>query len=307
MTIFVVRHLTKYRYKRPVRLGEHRLMFRPRDSFDQRLLHSDVAISPEPSRVRWIHDAFGNCVTLFDFFETSSAHINVESMIRLDHTPENAPDFQIEEHAKLHPFRYAAEQLPDLSPCIRRQCADPDDEVKKWLRGFLDTRRKQPTGRLLMTLNEGIADGFSYVRRTASGTQTPVETLRSRKGSCRDFALLMIEAARSMGFAARFVTGYIYVPNRDGPARLGGGSTHAWCQIYLPGSGWVEFDPTNGIVGNRDLIRVAVARNPDQAIPLAGVYYGEASDELGMEVEVNVKSEATLSSEVALPHVAKGE
>jgi transglutaminase-like putative cysteine protease len=307
MTIFVVRHLTKYRYKRPVRLGEHRLMFRPRDSFDQRLLHSDVAISPEPSRVRWIHDAFGNCVTLFDFFETSSAHINVESMIRLDHTPENAPDFQIEEHAKLHPFRYAAEQLPDLSPCIRRQCADPDDEVKKWLRGFLDTRRKQPTGRLLMTLNEGIADGFSYVRRAASGTQTPVETLRSRKGSCRDFALLMIEAARSMGFAARFVTGYIYVPNRDGPARLGGGSTHAWCQIYLPGSGWVEFDPTNGIVGNRDLIRVAVARNPDQAIPLAGVYYGEATDELGMEVEVNVKSEATLTSEAALPQVAKGE
>jgi transglutaminase-like putative cysteine protease len=306
MTVFVVRHLTKYRYKRPVRLGEHRLMFRPRDSFDQRLLHSDLTIVPEPCRVRWIHDVFGNCVTFFDF-DTSSTSIDVESVIRLEHTPERAPDFQIEEYAKLHPFKYAAEQLPDLSPCMRRQCPDPDDNVKKWLRGFLNIGRKHPTGRLLMTLNEGIADGFSYVRRTASGTQTPVETLRSRKGSCRDFALLMIEAARSMGFAARFVTGYIYVPNRDGPGWLGGGSTHAWCQIYLPGSGWVEFDPTNGIVGNRDLIRVAVARNPDQAIPLAGVYYGEATDELGMEVEVNVKSEATLTSEAALPQVAKGE
>jgi Transglutaminase-like superfamily len=102
-----------------------------------------------------------------------------------------------------------------------------------------------------MTLNEAIADGFSYVRRTAPGTQTPGETLRSRKGSCRDFALLMMEAARSLGFAARFVTGYIYVPDRDGPGWLGGGSTHAWCQIYVPGSGWVEFDPTNGIVGNQ--------------------------------------------------------
>jgi transglutaminase-like putative cysteine protease len=179
---------------------------------------------------------------------------------------------------------------------MQRQCLDPHDHVKQWLRGFLNLRQKQPTGRLLMTLNEAIADGFSYLRRSAPGTQTPVETLGSRKGSCRDFALLMMEAARSMGFAARFVTGYIYVPSRDGPGWLGGGATHAWCQIYLPGSGWVEFDPTNGIVGNRDLIRVAVTRNPDQAIPLSGVYHGDRDDELGMDVEVNVKSQATLSS-----------
>ncbi len=230
----------------------------------------------------------------------------MESTIRLEHTPENAPDFQIEEYAKLHPFKYAAEQLPDLSSCMRRQSPDQDDDVRKWLRGFLNIGRKQPTGRLLMTLNESIADGFSYVRRIAPGTQTPGETLRSRKGSCRDFALLMMEAARSMGFAARFVTGYIYVPDRDGAGWLGGGATHAWCQIYLPGSGWVEFDPTNGIVGNRDLIRVAVARNPDQAIPLSGVYYGDRCDELGMDVEVNVKSDAALSS-TKVPEVAEDE
>jgi transglutaminase-like putative cysteine protease len=295
MTSLVVRHTTKYRYKKPVRLGEHRLMFRPRDSFDQRLLDSQLAISPQPSRVRWIHDLFGNCVTIFDF-ESSSTDIKIETIIRLDHTPENAPDFQIEDYAKSHPFEYEAEELPDLSSCMQRQCPDPDEGVKNWLRRLLNTGRKQPTGRLLMTLNEGIADGFSYVRRSAPGTQTPTETLKTRKGSCRDFALLMIEAARSMGFAARFVTGYIYVPDRDGPAWLGGGSTHAWCQIYLPGSGWVEFDPTNGIVGNRDLIRVAVARNPEQAIPLSGTYWGDRSDELGMEVEVNVKSVPALAS-----------
>ena len=101
----------------------------------------------------------------------------------------------------------------------------------------------------------------------------------------------MMEAARSLGFAARFVTGYVYVPDRDGSVRLGGGATHAWCQIYLPGSGWVEFDPTNGIVGNRDLIRVGVARTPSQAIPLSGSYWGDAEDELGMDVIVNVKTE----------------
>ena len=106
----------------------------------------------------------------------------------------------------------------------------------------------------------------------------------------------MIEAARTLGFAARFITGYIYVPDRDGPTWLGGGATHAWCQIYVPGSGWVEFDPTNGIVGNRDLIRVAVARVPSQAIPLFGTYWGDREDELGMNVEVNVKTAALISS-----------
>ena len=142
-----------------------------------------------------------------------------------------------------------------------------------------------------MTLNEAIAEGFSYERRTSRGTQSPGETLKYQRGTCRDFALLMMEAARLLGFAARFVTGYVYVPSLDGPLRLGGGSTHAWCQIYVPGSGWVEFDPTNGIVGNRDLIRVGVARTAEQAIPLSGSYWGDSDDELGMEVMVNVKME----------------
>ncbi len=105
-----------------------------------------------------------------------------------------------------------------------------------------------------------------------------------------------MEGARSLGFAARFVTGYVYVSDRDGPERLGGGSTHAWCSIYIPGSGWVEFDPTNGIVGNRDLIRVGVARTPQQAIPLWGTYWGEPDDEVGMEVAVNVKSETGVAN-----------
>ena len=127
-----------------------------------------------------------------------------------------------------------------------------------------------------MTLTNAIKEGFSYERRTAKGTQSPLQTLATRRGSCRDFATLMMEAARALGFAARFVSGYLYVPSRDAEeSHLGGGSTHAWCQVYLPGSGWVEFDPTNGIVGNRDLIRVAVARDARQAIPLARVLLGQ--------------------------------
>jgi transglutaminase-like putative cysteine protease len=291
MAVLVVRHRTRYRYKQPVRLGQHRLLFRPRDSYDQRLLDSRLVVTPTPNRLRWVHDAFGNCVTLFDF-DAWSKTLEVESIIRLDHVPEGAPDFEIDEGAKYHPFDYDTDELPDLSACMRTQYDEQTAALHTWLRSFLDFARAQPTGRLLMTLNQAIADGFSYVRRSAPGTQSPSVTLGSRKGTCRDFALLMMEAVRSMGFAARFVTGYIYVPDRDGPEWLGGGSTHAWCQVYLPGSGWVEFDPTNGIVGNRDLIRVAVARTPEQAVPLSGSYWGDRSVGLGMEVDVNVKSES---------------
>jgi transglutaminase-like putative cysteine protease len=289
MTVFLVHHVTRYLYKRDIRVGTHRLMFRPRDSFDQRLIDSKLTVVPAPCGIRWIHDVFGNCVTFVDF-DASSKKIEFESVIRLEHTPENAPDFQIEDYAKFHPFSYASEELPDLLPFMQRQCVDPDDDVSDWLQRFLTKDRRHPTGSLLMTLNEAIAQGFSYNRRAARGTQNPAVTLRLQRGTCRDFALLMIEAARALGFAARFVTGYVYVPDRDGPQRMGGGSTHAWCQIYLPGSGWVEFDPTNGIVGNRDLIRVAVARTPNQAIPLSGTYWGDQSDEIGMDVEVNVKT-----------------
>jgi transglutaminase-like putative cysteine protease len=143
-----------------------------------------------------------------------------------------------------------------------------------------------------MTLCFAIHEGFAYSRRSEPGTQPPAVTLARRRGTCRDFALLMIEAVRSLGLAARFVSGYVYVPDRDDPGVLGGGATHAWAQVYLPGAGWVEFDPTNGIVGNRDLIRVAVARNPEQATPLGGTYDGAAADFAGMTVEVKVTTEA---------------
>ena len=289
MTIFSVQHTTTYRYKNPVRLGLHHMMFRPRDSFDQRLLEAHLDVSPKPAEVRWIHDVFGNCITLVDF-DSLTTELTFETLIRLDHTPENAPDFRIEDYARTHPFDYAGEERSDLAPYMIPHHAGV--RLQEWLDKFFAPGASMPTGQLLMTLNEAIAEGFSYRRRVSRGTQTPQETIERQEGTCRDFALLMMEAARSFGFAARFVTGYVYVPDRDRAVRLGGGSTHAWCQIYVPGSGWVEFDPTNGIVGNRDLIRVGVARTPGQAIPLSGAYWGEAEDDLGMEVHVQVKTEA---------------
>lgn len=290
MTIFSVRHITDYQYKRPVKLGEHRMMFRPRDSFDQTLLSVSLVVEPPHEQIRWIHDPFGNCVALLSF-STPTRTLRFESNIRLDHTPHAALDFPIDETAVDYPFAYDPEELPDLAPTIARHYPDPGDLVGAFARQSLHSGRPTRTTSLLMSLCYMIHDSFAYVRRSEHGVQTPLETLELKSGTCRDFALLMMEAARSLGLAARFVTGYIYVPTRDGSTTLGGGSTHAWCQIYVPGAGWVEFDPTNGIVGNRDLIRVGVARDPRQAVPLSGSYDGRASDFKSLTVQVNVTSD----------------
>jgi transglutaminase-like putative cysteine protease len=267
------------------------MMFRPRDSYDQRLIESRLVITPEPVRVDWIHDSFGNCVAI-SRFKARASELRFESMIRVDHYPDNVPDFQTDPRAKTYPFAYDSEEMPDLMASIARGYPDPNGEIDRWVHKFLLPGRPTPTGKLLMTLTYAIKEGFTYARRAEHGIQEPVVTVRMGRGSCRDFALLMMEAVRSLGLAARFVSGYLYVPSRDGPENIGGGSTHAWCQVYLPGAGWVEFDPTNGIIGNRDLIRVAVARDPSQAIPLSGTYAGSPEDELGMKVQVNVTCEA---------------
>ena len=291
MTLLSVRHVTTYRYRRPVSFGEHRMMFRPRDSYDQKLLESRLQIAPQPSSLRWLHDVFGNCVTVADFAGAQASELRFESNIWLDHSPSNTPDFQIEDYAKTYPFTYGPEEIPDLAPMIVRQYPDPDETVDRWVRRFLRAGRHTDTGMLLMTLTYAFKESFTYERRSEPGTRPPALTLKLGRGSCRDLALLMIEALRCLGLAARFVSGYLYVPSRDGPRYRGGGSTHAWCEVYLPGAGWVEFDPTNAIVGNRDLIRVAVARDPSQAIPLSGSYFGAADDFREMTVEVKVRSE----------------
>jgi transglutaminase-like putative cysteine protease len=294
MTVFSVRHKTVFYYAQPVSFGEHRMLFRPRDSYDQRLVASTLEIDPKPSDTRWIHDAFGNCVALFSF-EGKAKRLSFDARLTVDHSPLAAPDFRIDPDVLTYPFEYGADDRIDLARTIERHYPDPNDEIGKWARRFLAPgERHTDTGKLLMTLCYAIRESFSYARRHEKGTQTPLETLTTRKGTCRDFALFMMEAVRSLGFAARFVTGYIFVPDRDGSDTLGGGSTHAWAQVFLPGAGWIEFDPTNGIVGNRDLIRVAVVRDPSQATPLSGTFAGEATDSLGMKVQVNVTTEDDL-------------
>jgi transglutaminase-like putative cysteine protease len=303
MALLAVRHVTTYFYKQPVSFGEHRIMFRPRDSYDQRLLDARIEIDPAPSGLRWIHDVFGNCVAIARFSK-EARELRFESNICLDHLPSNTPDFQMEDYAQTYPFAYSAEEMPDLMRTMERQYLDPDHQIHHWVQKFLRKGRPTRTGELLMTLTYAIKESFTYNRRSESGVQDPLTTLMLNRGSCRDFAILMIEAVRALGLAARFVSGYIYSPSLDGSGHVGGGSTHAWCQVYLPGAGWVEFDPTNGIIGNRDLIRIAVARDPRQAVPLSGTWAGESSDYVGMTVEVTVTSSGSTAAHTAVASTA---
>ena len=128
MPILTVRHLTIYRYRQPVAFGEHRMMFRPRDSYDQRLLDSALVITPEPVDIHWVHDVFGNCVA-FARFGRRAQELCFESTIRLDHTPSHALNFRMEEYAETYPFTYNAEDMPDLLRSIERHAPDPRRDV----------------------------------------------------------------------------------------------------------------------------------------------------------------------------------
>ncbi len=297
MSLLTVRHLTVYRYSEPVCLGEHRMMFRPRESHDLKLLKTRLEITPVPASLRWLHDVFDNSVAVATF-DGSTAELRFDSEVAIEHVETALPDYPLEEYAKTYPFCYSEDELPDLGCALSHRY--PSDDARRWARKFLDKSGTTGTMDLLRAITLGVKNDFVYSRRIEKGVQSPSDTLESRRGSCRDFAVLMMEAARSLGLAARFVSGYIFIPSAtpgaipsaDAVRTLGGGATHAWMQAYLPGAGWIDFDPTNSIIGNRNLIRVAVAWDPKQVLPLWGTFAGKASSFLGMDVTVSVTEDA---------------
>jgi transglutaminase-like putative cysteine protease len=284
-----IAHRTIYHYARPVRFAPHRLMLRPRDSHDLHLRATTLGLTPAGATTRWAHDVFGNSVTYVDWPEGAQADtLAITSTLDLDHFPADAgqPWETLDPVAELYPFSYDASEFPDLARLMERQHPDLERAVDTWVRRFLSRTYPARTMDLLSAITAAIKADFSYVAREQEGTNPAAVTLALRSGACRDFALLMMEAARALGLAARFVSGYLYDDGAD-DRTVGGGATHAWCSVYLPGAGWVELDPTNGLVAGRNLIRVSVARAPEQAVPVAGGFVGGASDFTGMTVDVS--------------------
>lgn len=290
MTTFRVCHRTSYSYDRPVKFGIHRLMVRPRDGHDMRLLDSSLVIAPGAD-VRWTFDTFGNSVALLTF-SGASDELLIGSELILRRYGYDDPVDRLARHSGPYPFSYEPEERTDLAPLLVMQHPEDRATLTAWMALSLPLVPTE-TIELLDELGGAIHRGFTYGRREVRGVQSPARTIELCTGTCRDFALLFMEAARLLGFAARFVTGYLYDPAADAGEHSGfngGGSTHAWADVFVPGAGWVEFDPTNRIIAGRNLLRVATTRTPAQALPLSGTFYGSGAVCLGMDVSVAVET-----------------
>ena len=287
-------HTTVYRYKTPVRFGLHRVMFRPRDSHDLRVLATDLQVSPQ-AHVRMIQDPHSNSVALVQP-QGKARELRIVCSFTIEHVPAHEAVLELEPAAEFLPFAYSVSEHLDLEHYLRPHHDDPEGTLIRWAHQFLHTDQPNSTREVLARMNAHIGQSLTYSVRHEEGTQTPLETLELGSGTCRDYALLMMEAARRLGVATRFVSGYLYDAALDaaapaaGESVTGAGSTHAWLHAYLPGAGWVAYDPTNNLsISASNLIRVGVARDPAQAAPISGSWFGEGKAYEGMEATVQVR------------------
>lgn len=273
-------HRTEYYYREPVTFGLHRAMIRPREGHELHLERLMLAVEPSAD-VRWVHDIYGNSIAVIKFLEPADRLV-ISSSADVTRFEEDLFDFEIEPSCLEYPFQYNSEEQTELVPY--RLCSYPHDgaAVRQWLRGSYLPGEAVGTLELLDRLNTRIFETFKYENRNAPGVQLPCKTLATGSGSCRDFAVLMMESARHWGFAARFVSGYVQLAEGQH------GSTHAWTEIYIPGFGWRGFDPTNNKPAGDEHVAVAAARDQDKAIPLAGTWAGPADAFERMEVSVQV-------------------
>ncbi len=286
MPELTVRHRTTYSYREKVELAPHRLMLRPREGRELRLLAYDLSISPDP-QVTWSTDVFGNAVATTRF-DTPSNTLTIESVAEVELTAPPWPVYDITAGAASYPFRYSAEEWTDLGAFVAPAYLDRSGRLQAWAQGFV-AGRSTDTLSLLQDLNSGVFDWISYQSREDEGTQAPLETLDRTWGSCRDLAVLLVEAARCLGLGGRLVSGYLW--NSQGSVGSSdGGSTHAWAEVFLPGAGWIPFDPTNRKMGGEQLIPVATGRNIGQITPVAGSFVGPSDAFMSMQVDVEVSA-----------------
>jgi transglutaminase-like putative cysteine protease len=281
LPLFSISHRTEYTYRQPVRLGPHRLMLRPRESRELRLVSCEIVTTP-PSKLTWAQDVFGNAIATATF-DATSASLVIDSKVTLELDAAAWPVFPIAASAITYPFAYSVEERTDLGALLSPQYPDFMGRLSAWTASFV---RSNPTDTLalLKDLNAGISATAAYQAREDEGTQPPSRTLDLGRGSCRDFAVLFVEAARTLGFGARIVSGYIFNPT----LQASDSTTHAWAEVFVPGAGWISFDPTNRQMGGFNLIPVAVARDLSQAMPVSGTFIGASGDQIRLSVAVRV-------------------
>ena len=281
MPSVTLQHRTSYHYHNPVVLGDHHIMVRPLGSATMDIVRADLLID-HPATVRKTSDEFGNTVECVMFGPDAVAEVSIVSRFVIEHRPRSLVDIEAAWHGGVG----ATSEVSDMVELARmRSRPDPTGTVDEWARVVVSANCSADALEIMVAMNERIYGEFSYASRQVAGTQDPAQTVCLGTGSCRDFAMLLIEAARSLGFPARFVSGYLY-NDEEQPDLVGGRSTHAWAQVFLSGAGWVDFDPTNALVGDRNLIPVGVTLDARQAVPVWGTYTGSAADFSGMDVDV---------------------
>ncbi len=281
-----IEHINIYRYTRLVELTNHKLMLRPAESHEVQIRSECLEIDPAHV-LRWEHDVFYNSIALVNFTDKAD-ELRISSRYTVEQFNINPFNFVLEIYTNDLPFDYQGSEAADLAPYLTQHHPDDTPAIKEWVKPFLDSNGRGKTLEFLLALNESVPKQFGYSRRDEPGVQTPAETLQTRSGTCRDFALLFMEAARYMGLAARYVSGYLCSSDADKPD-IASDATHAWTEIYLPGAGWKGFDPTSGILAAGLHVRVAAAREPSQATPIRGSYLGDATLFREMEVTVNAR------------------
>ena len=289
MTPLLINHLTEYSYSQPVRLGQHRLLIRPRGGHDLRIVGSVLEITPQPARLTWTRDVYGNSMGLVDFSPETTDVLTIRSEILVEHYDDQPLDFKVDARAVYFPFLLLSNERIELWPYLIPCYSDDQVAVGNWVYSFWTPGKQIETYTLLDLLNRAIA-GFSYFARDEPGVQRPRQTLEMRSGSCRDFATLLIEACRFLGLPARFVSGY--ASTEEIPAAWG--ATHAWTEVFLPGVGWKGFDSTGGILTGSTHIATAVGRDPESLPPVAGSFVCETPP-------VNSKLRVTVSVTRARP------
>lgn len=268
MQRYKILHRTYYNFSGSVTLEPHTLRLRPLENHELRIESSSLKITPAAT-LRWLRDVEGNSVAIASFAAPAS-QLRIESEVIIQQFNENPFDFLVADYATGYPFAYSNEDWLVLSPYMHVRVPMENPRLADWLAGLYRSDEQIQTFTLLQRLCSHIHQTLSYRLREEPGVQHPEETLSRGTGSCRDFANLFMSAARNLGLAARFVSGYLHAE----PSALNYGSTHAWAEVYLPGAGWTGFDPTHGGMAGNSHIAVAVARLPDSVPPVSGSFIG---------------------------------
>lgn len=277
-----VRHRTVYTYSEPVAFGQHRLVLRPREGHDLRIV--DMLVQIEPAHeITWIRDVYGNSIALVDFTALAK-RLEIASDVTVERVEPFPEKHFHEPWLVAWPVAYAVEEQPVIDAYRRLSFPDDAARLEKWLDETLPRRAADAEG-MLLDLCSRVHASVAYRRRGEKGVQTPRATLETASGSCRDLATLLMDAARVLGVASRFASGYAH-----GAASLAGhASTHAWTECYLPGLGWRGFDPTSGKATGLQHVATGVSQHPRGVMPVSGSFVGARQLFLAMQVEVQTR------------------